>query len=45
VRRPAAALLTSVCNSNIRLLQYKGDAFTDVVGEWINGGELAGLAG
>lgn len=38
-------LLTSVCNSNIRLLQYKGDAFTDVVGEWINGGELAGLAG
>ena len=38
-------LLTSVCNSNIRLLQYKGDAFTDVVGAWINGGELAGLAG
>jgi branched-chain amino acid transport system substrate-binding protein len=38
-------LLTSVCNSNIRLLQYENDAFTDVVGEWINGGELAGLAG
>jgi branched-chain amino acid transport system substrate-binding protein len=38
-------LLISVCNSNIRLLQYKGDAFTDVVGAWINGGELAGLAG
>jgi branched-chain amino acid transport system substrate-binding protein len=38
-------LLTSVCNSNVRLLQYKGGAFTDVVGDWINGGELAGLVG
>ena len=37
-------LLTSVCNSNVRLLQYKGGAFTDVVGQWINGGELTGLA-
>jgi branched-chain amino acid transport system substrate-binding protein len=37
-------LLTSVCNSNVRLLQYKGGAFTDVVGDWVNGGELAGLA-
>jgi branched-chain amino acid transport system substrate-binding protein len=37
-------LLTSVCNSNVRLLQYRDKAFTDVTGEWINGGELAGLA-
>jgi branched-chain amino acid transport system substrate-binding protein len=37
-------LLTSVCNSNVRLLQYKSGAFTDVVGDWVNGGELAGLA-
>ena len=38
-------LLISVCNSNVRLLQYRGGAFTDVVGDWVNGGELAGLAG
>lgn len=37
-------LLISVCNSNVRLLQYRGGAFTDVAGRWVNGGELAGLA-
>jgi branched-chain amino acid transport system substrate-binding protein len=38
-------LLTSVCNSNVRLLRYRDKAFADVSGGWINGGELAGLAG
>ena len=38
-------LLTSVCNSNVRLLQVKGGEFADVTGAWINGGELAGFAG
>lgn len=38
-------LLTSVCNSYVRLLQYKNGAFTDVLGEWVSGGELTGLVG
>jgi branched-chain amino acid transport system substrate-binding protein len=37
-------LLTTVCNSNVRLLQYKSGAFTDVTGSWINGGDLVALA-
>jgi branched-chain amino acid transport system substrate-binding protein len=38
-------LLTSVCNSNVRLLQYRDGAFVDVLGRWVSGGALAGLAG
>jgi branched-chain amino acid transport system substrate-binding protein len=38
-------LLTTVCNSNVRLLHYAGGTFRDVAGAWINGGDLAGLTG
>jgi len=38
-------LLTTVCNSNVRLLQYRSGAFVDVLGSWINGGQLTALAG
>lgn len=33
-------LLQSVCNSNVRLLQYRGGAFTDVLGVWVSGAKL-----
>jgi branched-chain amino acid transport system substrate-binding protein len=33
-------LLQAVCNSNVRLLQYRGGDFTDVLGEWISGAKL-----
>jgi len=33
-------LLASVCNSNVRLLQYRGGAFIDVLGEWVTGAKL-----
>ncbi|MGB8652815.1 MAG: ABC transporter substrate-binding protein, partial [Mycobacteriales bacterium] len=33
-------LLNTVCNSNIRLLQYRDGAFTDVLGEWVTGAKL-----
>jgi len=33
-------LLSTVCNSNIRLLQYRDGAFTDVLGEWVTGAKL-----
>jgi branched-chain amino acid transport system substrate-binding protein len=33
-------LLRSVCNSHVRLLQYRDGAFTDVLDEWITGAKL-----
>ena len=33
-------LLQSVCDSHVRLLQYRGGAFTDVLGEWVTGAKL-----
>jgi branched-chain amino acid transport system substrate-binding protein len=33
-------LLQSVCNSNVRLLQYRSGAFTDILGVWITGAKL-----
>lgn len=33
-------LLGSVCNSNVRLLQYRNGAFVDVLGEWFTGAKL-----
>lgn len=33
-------LLRAVCNSNIRLLQYRNGAFTDVLGAWVDGSRL-----
>ena len=36
-------LLQSVCNSNVRLLQYRGGAFTDFLGDWISGAKLNDL--
>jgi len=38
-------LATSVCNSNVRLLQYRNGAFVDALGAWVTGAPLAGLAG
>lgn len=38
-------LATTVCNSNVRLLQYRNGAFVDVLGTWVSGAALAGLAG
>jgi branched-chain amino acid transport system substrate-binding protein len=37
------ALLTAICNANVRMLQYKGGNFTDVVGDWVNGASLVKL--
>ncbi len=36
-------LLSAICNSNIRMLQYKKRTFTDVVGDWVNGAPLVKL--
>jgi branched-chain amino acid transport system substrate-binding protein len=33
-------LLQSVCDSHVRLLQYRNGAFTDVLGEWVTGAKL-----
>lgn len=33
-------LLQSVCNSNVRLLQHRGGAFVDVLGDWVTGAKL-----
>lgn len=37
--------LDAVCNVNVRILQYKAGAFTDVTGGWVNGADLLKLAG
>ncbi|HEX8770721.1 MAG TPA: ABC transporter substrate-binding protein [Acidimicrobiales bacterium] len=37
------ALLSAVCNANVRMLQYKGGIFTDVAGDWVNGADLVKL--
>jgi len=38
--RKQLPLLTSVCNPFVRVLQYKGGRFEDVVGQWVSGAEL-----
>jgi branched-chain amino acid transport system substrate-binding protein len=38
-------LLQAVCNSNVRLLQYRGGVFTDILGVWITGAKLNELVG
>ncbi|MGI9033420.1 MAG: ABC transporter substrate-binding protein [Acidimicrobiales bacterium] len=37
-------LLGAVCNANVRLLQYSGGRFNDVVGNWVSGADLIRLA-
>jgi branched-chain amino acid transport system substrate-binding protein len=36
-------ILVAICNSNVRILQYKKGKFTDVVGDWVNGASLVSL--
>ncbi|HUQ63610.1 MAG TPA: ABC transporter substrate-binding protein [Acidimicrobiales bacterium] len=36
-------LLSAICNSNVRILQYQNGRFTDVVGDWVNGASLVTL--
>jgi branched-chain amino acid transport system substrate-binding protein len=39
------AILPSICNTAVRLLQWKDGAFADVTGEWIDGRQLTDLLG
>lgn len=43
--RKQVSLLSAVCNSSVRLLQYKGGKFNDLTGTWVNGAELVKLFG
>ena len=43
--RKQVSLLAAVCNSSVRLLQYKGGKFNDLTGTWVNGAELVTLFG
>ena len=43
--RKQVSLMSAVCNSSVRLLQYKGGKFNDVTGGWVNGAELVKLFG
>jgi branched-chain amino acid transport system substrate-binding protein len=43
--RKQVSLLSAVCNSSVRLLQYKGGTFHDVTGDWVNGAQLVKLFG
>jgi branched-chain amino acid transport system substrate-binding protein len=43
--RRQVSLLSAVCNSNVRLLQYKGGRFVDLTGTWVSGAELVKLFG
>jgi branched-chain amino acid transport system substrate-binding protein len=43
--RRQVSLLSAVCNSNVRLLQYRGGKLGDVTGGWVNGSELVKLFG
>lgn len=36
-------LATAVCNPNVRILQYRGGRFEDVVGDWVSGVGLVKL--
>ena len=38
--RKQVSLLSAVCNPHVRLLQYRGGRFVDVVGKWVSGAEL-----
>ncbi len=38
-------ILPSICNTAVRVLQWKDGAFTDVAGDWIDGSHLVALAG
>ena len=35
----------SVCNANVRVLQYHGGTFTDLASTWVNGADVLKLAG
>lgn len=37
------AILSSICDVHVRLVQYQAGRFTDVVGDWVTGGDLFDL--
>ncbi len=39
------SLMAAVCNSHVRLLQYKGGRFVDLTGAWTSGADLVKLFG
>lgn len=39
----AVPILPSICNSAVRLLTWNGKGFSDVTGNWIDGGSLSSL--
>jgi branched-chain amino acid transport system substrate-binding protein len=43
--RKQVSLMSAVCNSSVRLLQYKGGRFVDVTGGWVDGAPLVKLFG
>jgi hypothetical protein len=43
--RQQVPLLGAVCNAHVRMLQYRGGRFDDVVGDWVNGAALVKLFG
>lgn len=43
--RQQVPLLGAVCNPHVRMLQYRGGRFDDVVGDWLNGADLVKLFG
>lgn len=43
--RKQVSLMSAVCDSSVRLLQYKAGRFMDVTGGWVNGAELVKLFG
>jgi len=43
--RKQVSLLTAVCNSSVRLLQYRAGRFVDLTGGWVNGADLVKLFG
>jgi branched-chain amino acid transport system substrate-binding protein len=43
--RKQVSLLTAVCNSSVRVLQYRAGTFHDLAGHWVNGADLVKLFG
>jgi branched-chain amino acid transport system substrate-binding protein len=39
------AVLPSICNTAVRVLQWRDGAFTDVAGDWVDGSPLVALSG
>lgn len=43
--RRQLTLFPAVCNTAVRLLQWRGSAFVDATGDWLDGGDLTRLVG